>query len=50
MFRKVMLQGTGWVVDRCKKLLLTCQHVVGHREQGVVIFPKAWRQNLANAS
>jgi hypothetical protein len=32
-------QGTGWVVDRGKKLLLTCQHVVGQREQVAVIFP-----------
>jgi tetratricopeptide (TPR) repeat protein len=32
-------QGTGWVVDRDRKLLVTNRHVVGGQKQCVVVFP-----------
>jgi hypothetical protein len=33
-------QGTGWVVNRAKKQLITCRHVVGTSGRVVVLFPQ----------
>jgi hypothetical protein len=33
-------QGTGWVVNRKEKKLLTCRHVVGDADKVVVLFPQ----------
>jgi Tfp pilus assembly protein PilF len=31
--------GSAWVVDRSRKLLITCYHVVGDRDRVIVVFP-----------
>jgi hypothetical protein len=41
-------QGTGWVLNREHRQLVTCQHVVGTDKEVEVLFP-AFRDHLAEA-